>query len=172
MNRNASTLEKRLDRANSREFLFFLEAFAFYTAAVVVFFVIPLGRRWPDQLLGTWYWAPDDTVATAILEWGYRSLWSTGLHFFDWVAGYPLSNSLAGNETHLGWQILYSPLRVAGVGPVAAVNVMVCASFVISGIGGVLFSRHLGLGRAGSLCAGAVLLSCLRTSTIRSNSNH
>lgn len=91
-----------------------------------------------------------------MLEWGYVSLRSPSHHFFDWTAGFPLSNSLAATENLVGWQIFYTPLRLLGVGIPAAYNLLMLASLIISGIGAALLARRLGADRAGATVAGFV----------------
>lgn len=91
-----------------------------------------------------------------MLEWGYVSLGSPAYHFFDWTAGFPLSNSLAATENLVGWQILYTPLRLLGVGIPAAYNLLMLASLIISGIGAALLARRLGANRAGATVTGFV----------------
>ena len=76
------------------------------------------------------------------------------LHFFEWPAGYPLHNALAGTENLSGWQFLYSPLRSLGASVGAAYNTALLASIVISGIGTAAFSRRLGASQFGALVGG------------------
>ena len=91
-----------------------------------------------------------------MLEWGYLSLPSPSLHFFDWTAGFPLSNTLAATENLIGWQIFYTPLRMIGAGVPAAYNLLMVGSLVISGIGAALLARRLGADRAGAAAAGFI----------------
>ena len=91
-----------------------------------------------------------------MLEWGYVSLRSPSLHFFDWTAGFPLSNTLAATENLVGWQMFFTPLRMLGVGVPAAYNLLMIGSLVISGVGAALLARRLGADRAGSAVAGFV----------------
>src|SRR5713226_1269477 len=79
-----------------------------YAVVVAIYFSPPFGGGWQRKLLGTSLWAPDNILDAGILEWGWRSLWSPDLHVFDWVAGYPITNSLAGTESLLGWQVFYT----------------------------------------------------------------
>jgi hypothetical protein len=72
------------------------------------------------------------------------------------MAGYPLTNSLAGTENLLGWQVFYTPLRASGVETVAAMNTLVCLSFVIAATGGAAFARYIGLEKRSALCAGFI----------------
>ena len=66
-------------------------------------------------LIGSAVYNHDAVLNAGILEWGYRSLWTSGLHVFDWPAGFPLKNGLAGTENLLGWQLIYSPMRAIGL---------------------------------------------------------
>ena len=91
-----------------------------------------------------------------MLEWGYVSLRSASHHFFDWTAGFPLSNTLAATEDLVGWQLFYAPLRMLGVGVPAAYNLLMLGSLVISGVGAALLARRLGADRAGAAVAGFI----------------
>ena len=91
-----------------------------------------------------------------MLEWGYVSLISASRHFFDWTAGFPLSNTLAATEDLVGWQIFFAPLRMLGVGVPAAYNILMLGSLVISGVGAALLTRRLGADRAGGAAAGFI----------------
>lgn len=91
-----------------------------------------------------------------MLEWGYASLWSANRHFFDWTAGFPLSNTLAATENLAGWQIFYTPLRMLGASVPAAYNLLMLGSLVISGAGAALLARRLGADRFGGAVAGFV----------------
>ena len=91
-----------------------------------------------------------------MLEWGYQSLRSPSLHFFDWTAGFPLSNTLAATENLVGWQIFYTPLRLLGAAVPTAYNLLMLASLVISGIGAALLARRLGADYVGATVAGFI----------------
>lgn len=152
-NQSASWPQIPNGRVESRYLLYFA---LFYGVIVAIYFNPLFGSAWQHKLLGTSQWAPDNILNAGILEWGWRSLWAGQFHVFDWVAGFPMKNSLAGTENLIGWQVFYSPLRVLGVGTVAAMNTLVCLSFVISATGGAAFARHVGLGKPAALCAGLV----------------
>ncbi|MGH8245409.1 MAG: hypothetical protein ACREUU_03145, partial [Gammaproteobacteria bacterium] len=127
---------------------------ASFILVAVLYFVAPMGPRWTSALLGTALFWPDAVLNAAILEWGYRSLWSPTLAVFDWPANFPLTNGLANTEHLLGWQVLYSPLRWAGVGGTAAYNLLLLTSFVVSGLGTALLATRLGANTAGAWLAG------------------
>src|SRR5690348_9495399 len=88
---------------------------ALYWGLACLFFLPSLGGS--QKLLGTSQWAPDNILDAGILEWGYRAL-ASHRSVFAWVAGYPLRESLAGTESLLGWQVFYTPFRLAGFGTV------------------------------------------------------
>ncbi len=129
---------------------------ATYAGTTLAYFILPLGARWGESLLGTAIFAPDPVFAVGILEWGYKSLWSPSLHFFDWNIGFPLHNTLANTEHLLGWQILYSPLRWAGASPVAAYDIVLLTSIVLSGLSMACLARHFGTNRYGAWIAGFI----------------
>jgi hypothetical protein len=127
---------------------------ALYTIVVFVYLVLPVVKSFGEVLLGSRLLAVDSLLASGIMEWGFQSLYSPTLHFFDWNAGFPLHNTLAITENLLGWQIFYSPLRWLGVGVPAAYNVTLLFSLVISSTGAALFSQRLGASRLGAAAAG------------------
>ena len=108
------------------------------------------------MLLGTAVFPYDSFLTAGILEWGSTALRTAGLHLFEWTAGFPLHNSLAATENLIGWQVLYTPLRLLGVGIPASYNLLILASLVVSGIGASLLARRLGANRAGAAVAGFV----------------
>jgi hypothetical protein len=127
---------------------------ALYTTTVVVFFVIPVRNEFSSVLLGSAVFRHDAVLNAGILEWGYRSLWSSTLHVFDWPAGYPFANALAGTENLIGWQLFYSPMRAAGATVAASYNFALLASLVVSGIACAALARRYGVSRFGAAVAG------------------
>src|SRR4051812_5068898 len=125
------------------ELPFYVGLTAIYAATAMVWFVAPIASRFGRVLLGSAQYAPDAVLNAGVLEWVYGSVRS-GRSMFDWMAGYPLSNSLALTENLIGWQLFYLPLRVAGVGIVASYNVLLLLSFVISGLGAAALCRRFG----------------------------
>lgn len=108
------------------------------------------------MLLGSAIFPFDSFLVAGILEWGYHTLVSTHTSLFDWNAGFPLSNTLAVTENLIGWQVIYTPLRLLGAGIPAAYNTLILTSLVVSGIGAALLAKRLGASRAGAAAAGLV----------------
>ena len=127
-----------------------------YLVAALVYFAAPIWQTFGESLLGTSQFGPDNTLNAGILEWGTKALRDRSLSLFDWPPGYPVHNTLAGTENLIGWQPLFLPQRLLGVGIVAADNVCVLLSFVVSGIVANLFARRCGVTPAGALVAGFV----------------
>ncbi len=127
-----------------------------YTFTALAYFILPLGTRWRDALLGTALFAPDAILNVGILEWCYKSLRSRSFDIFNWTAGFPLDNTLANTENLIGWQVLYSPLRWVGVSTTATYNILLLSSIVLSGIGAMCLARQLGANRYGAWIAGLV----------------
>jgi hypothetical protein len=144
-----------MKQEREREFRTWAAAILVYAATAIADFVLPLGRHFGERLLGTALFAPDPILNAGILEWGYRSLWSPRHHVFEWTAGFPLHDSLAVTENLIGWQIFYTPLRLLA-GPVAAYNILIVISFVLSGLGATLLARRFGADRWGAVVAGFV----------------
>ena len=140
----------------NKKWLWWMFTTATYVVAALAYFIIPLGSRWKNTLLGSALFAPDAILNAGILEWGYKSLWSSSSHVFDWTAGFPLDNSLANTEHLIGWQIFYSPLRWAGFGTIAAYNILLLVSIIISGVGAALLAKRLGANRYGAWIAGFI----------------
>jgi hypothetical protein len=149
---------KKGDAAEKGEYLtrpvYYAALFALYATTIAVFFIIPVGRNFGGVLLGSAVFRHDAVLNAGILEWGYRSLWSSRLHFFDWPAGFPLRNALAGTENLFGWQFVYSPLRVLGASVAGAYNAALLSSLLISGIGAASLARHYGASQFGGAIAG------------------
>jgi hypothetical protein len=143
----------RQDRAD--ELRMWAAAILVYIATSVFYFVVPLGKHFGERLLGTALFPADPILNAGILEWGYRTLWTPGRHIFEWTAGFPLHDSLAGTENLIGWQLFYTPLRLL-CGNVAAYNVCLVLSFILSGVGTLLLARRLGVDRCGSVVAGFI----------------
>lgn len=136
--------------------MFWALTLAVYGLTTWWYFVRPLAGRWTDALLGTALFRPDAILNAAILEWGWIALRHFPLRLLDWPAGYPLTNSLAGTENLLGWQLAYTPLRALGVSTVGAYNTLLVASIVLSGATMTALARRLGLNRASALVAGFI----------------
>ena len=131
-----------------------LVATAIYLATAIVYFAVPIWRSFGESLLGTTLFGPDNVLNAGTLEWGYRASLSASLEVFNWPAGYPVTNTLAGTENLLGWQPFFAPARMLGLGVVASYNICVLLSLVISGLGANLFARRCGVDEDGAMIAG------------------
>jgi hypothetical protein len=149
----ASLSERRAPRS---PWLWWVALAATLVSTSILYFIWPIRERLADVVLGSALFAPDAILNIGILEWGYASLRSPDLRLFEWTAGFPLHNTLAATENLVGWQPFYAPLRAAGLGPVAAYNVLMFASVPISGLTTALLARQLGAPRSGAFVAGFV----------------
>ena len=122
--------------------------------ATVIYFVLPAHGNFGNILLGTSVFRHDAVLNAGILEWGFRSIWSPSLRFFDWPAGFPLSNTLPGTENLVGWQLFYSPLRALGANVAASYNATLLIGLVVSGVTTSALAARLGASRPGALLAG------------------
>ncbi|MEO5903921.1 MAG: hypothetical protein ABIQ55_07920, partial [Gemmatimonadaceae bacterium] len=127
-----------------------------YTITAIAYFVVPVWRRFSEVLLGTTPFRHDSVLNAGILEWDFRALLDPQLSVFDWTAGFPLSNTLAGTEHLLGWLFFYGPLRASGLSVAGSYNVVLILSFLISAIGTAILARWLGVSRIGAFLAGFV----------------
>lgn len=135
---------------------FWAGATLLYFMVALLYFVAPLGRDFGNALLGTALFPHDSILNAGILEWGYRSIWSSQRHIFQWVAGFPVENSLVVIDNLVGWQLFYSPLRAMGMGIPASYNILFIVSFLISGLGTAALARQLGTDKWGALVAGLI----------------
>lgn len=127
-----------------------------YASLAIAFFVLPVGAHFGDVLLGTGTYRHDAVLNAGILEWGFRSIWSSDLRFFDWPPGFPLKGTLAATENLVGWQVFYTPMRALGAGVAASYNAALLASLVISGAGCAALSLRLGASKTGAAIGGIV----------------
>jgi hypothetical protein len=127
-----------------------------YLTIGVIYLVLPIAHEFGGVLLGTRLIPQDVLLTSGIMEWGFRSIFSSTRRFFDWNAGFPLRNSLAVTENLVGWQIFYYPLRAIGVGVAGAYNTVLLVSLLASAIGGALLARRLGASRWGAALAGLI----------------
>src|SRR5260221_825768 len=119
----------------------------FYSAVGAMYLVAPIAHEFGHILLGSKLIPFDPFLASATLEWGFRSLFSSSRRFFEWNAGFPVHNSLAVTENLVGWQLLYYPLRLLGFGVPTAFNVALLISLVVSGVGAACLARRFWAGR-------------------------
>jgi hypothetical protein len=133
-----------------------LAAIGLYAFTVLAYFVLPAGGEFGRILIGSAVYNHDAVLNAGILEWGYQSLWTHGLHFFDWPPGFPLKNGLAGTENLIGWQLIYSPMRFAGASVAASYNVTLLSSLVIAGTTCAALARRLGASIRGAMIGGFV----------------
>ena len=131
-------------------------AFALYAFTVIAYFVMPAAADLSSLLIGSALYNHDAVLNAGILEWGYRSLWTPDLRVFDWPAGFPLMNGLAGTENLLGWQLIYSPMRAIGLSVPGSYNVTLLSSLVISGTTCAALARRLGASGSAALIGGFV----------------
>ena len=129
-------------------------AFVLYAVTIAVYFVIPARAAFGETLIGSAIYNHDAVLNAGILEWGYRCLTTSGLHFFDWPAGFPLNNGLAGTENLSGWQLFYAPMRLAGATVAAAYSLTLLSSLMVAALGGAALSMRFGASRQGALIAG------------------
>lgn len=138
------------------ELAFLASIIALYLAVGVIYLVLPIIDEFGRVLLGSALLPGDVFLTSGILEWGFRTLFSSSHRFFDWNAGFPVQHSLAVTENLIGWQVLYYPLRSIGVGVPAAYNIVLLASLVAAGVGAALLARRLGANRWGAAAAGLI----------------
>lgn len=151
-----STISMKSSGSRDSELPFLASLVVLYSAISVIYLVLPIAHEFGGVLLGSPLVPQDVFLTSGTMEWGFQSLFSSHYRFFDWVAGFPLRNSLAVTENLVGWQVFYYPLRAIGIGVPAAYNTVLLLSLLISGIGGALLARRLGATRWGAAVAGII----------------
>jgi hypothetical protein len=101
-----------------------------------------------DTSQALWIDTFDAYLSLWILEWGFHALTTDPLNFWNANVFYPHSLTLAYAESHVGMQLLYTPLRAMGVERLTACYVALAAYCLIPPI---ISSRALA--RIGSFSA-------------------
>lgn len=116
-----------------------------HAAAALVFAALAIVMTWPlARLLGRATDHPGDPYITAwTLDWDWWATFHRPLALFDANTFYPARYSLAFSENLYGLAVLLFPLRMLGVGPVAAQNVAILLGFAFCGFAMYLLGRRL-----------------------------
>jgi hypothetical protein len=127
-----------------------------YAGAAIVFLVLSVAFTWPlAPNLSRAVADPGDPLLNAwILDWDWWGTLHQPLALFDANAFHPARDSLAFSENLYGVAMLLFPLRVAGVGPVAAYNIGMLAGFAFCGFTAFLLGQRLTGSFAAGLAAG------------------
>lgn len=120
--------------------------------AALLFVALSVVMTWPlGRLLPVAVADPGDPYLTTwILDWDQYALVHRPLALFDAAVFHPARYALAFSENLVGVAVLLLPLRLAGVGALAAHNVGILLGFAFSGFGAYLLGRKL----TGSAVAG------------------
>ena len=136
-------------------------------ATVAAFIVFSL--TWLEPLLagfGTTYLLPDASYALSradamltswMLAWGAHALRTDPLHLFHANIFHPLPWTFAFSENLLAGALLVLPVDLAAGNPVLDHNVLVVATFVLSGVGTALLLHELGAALPAAWLAGAIV---------------
>lgn len=121
-----------------------------------MFVVLAVAATWPlapnldravadpgDPLLNVW-----------ILDWDWWATFHAPLQLFHAPAFYPAKFALAYSENLYGIALLLFPVRLAGVGPLAAYNVAMIAGFALCGFGAYVLAHRLTRSVPASAAAG------------------
>ena len=131
----------------------------FTLAAMVLFTVMWTAMTYPQVLHMTDRVSDpgDPLLNTWALAWVAHQLPFAPAHVFDGNIFHPERRTLAYSETLLAPGVLGAPLLYLGAGPVLVYNLLMLASFVLSGVGTALLVRDLtGSPARQALVAGAV----------------
>ncbi len=127
-----------------------------HLAAAIVFTLLAIAFTWPlapnlnravadpgDPLINIW-----------ILDWDWYATLHQPLSLFHANAFYPAQYSLAFSENLYGLALLLFPLRIAGVGAVAAYNIAMIAGFAFCGFAAYFLAMRLTRCFAAAMAAG------------------
>jgi hypothetical protein len=116
-----------------------------HAAAALIFVALAMVMTWPLALnLGRAAAHPGDPYITVwMLDWDWWATLHQPLSLFDANTFYPARYSLAFSENLYGIALLLFPLRMLGIGPVAAQNVAILLGFAFSGFAMYLLGRRL-----------------------------
>lgn len=131
-----------------------------HIAAAAIFLVLAVAATWPlapnldravadpgDPLLVIWF-----------LDWQWWATFHAPLSLFHAPAFHPARYALAFSENAYAVALLLAPLRLAGLGPVAAYNVAMLLGFALSGYGAYVLAHRLTRSFAAGLAAGVFYL--------------
>lgn len=117
----------------------------FHVAAALLFLALTVGVTWPlVPNLGRAVSDPGDPfIVTWILDWDYHATFTQPLSLFHANIFHPARYTLAFTEHLYGIAMLLFPLRLMGVGPVAAYNVAFLLGIALCGFGAYLLGWRL-----------------------------
>lgn len=127
-----------------------------HVAAGAVFAALAVAFTWPlARHLGRAVSDPGDPFINIwILDWDWWATLHQPLQLFHANAFHPAKYSLAYSENLYGLAVLLFPLRMAGVGPIAAYNVAMLAGFAFCGFAAYLLGYRLTQSWIAGLAAG------------------
>ncbi|HYI13003.1 MAG TPA: hypothetical protein VEK57_28410 [Thermoanaerobaculia bacterium] len=125
-------------------------------AAALLLIALSVGMTWPlapnlDRAVSD---PGDPYINIWILDWDWRATFSDPLSLFHANAFHPARYSLAFSENLYGLAVLLFPLRVLGMGPIAAYNMAMLAGFAFCGFAAYLLGRRLTGSWTAGLAAG------------------
>lgn len=120
-------------------------------AALTLLFTYPIWTAPNTTLTGL----GDDLHQAWILAWDAHALRADPTAIFDTNTFYPRKNTLALSENLLASAIVVAPINWAGR-PILAYNIVLVASFFLSGLGMALWVRHLTSSVSAGLLAGVI----------------
>ncbi|WP_157899472.1 hypothetical protein [Luteitalea pratensis] len=127
-------------------------------ATLALFTLLTVAATWPQARYATDRVSDpgDPLLNTWALAWVAHQLPFAPAHVFDGNIFHPERRTLAYSETLLAPGVLGAPLLYLGAGPVLVYNLLMLASFVLSGVGTALLVRDLTGSGAAGVVAGAV----------------
>jgi hypothetical protein len=149
-NQETETTSPPIKKA-SREWLWHIGALLFF----VVLTVQMTGAIWNNAGRTIEGWG-DALLQVWTLDWTAHALATDPFNLFNANAFYPYHNSLAFSETLFGQAIFVTPLIWLTNNPVLAYNLLLLASFVLSGWGMYLLVSHLTGSKEAGLVAGVI----------------
>lgn len=121
--------------------------------AVTVFLAYPLALNPASSAMPG---DPDTDLFMWTLAWNTHAILSQPFSIFDSNIYYPHERTLAFSENLLGSTPFAAPVLWLGGSPLLALNIVALSSVMLSGIGGYLLGRRVGLGPAAAFVCGMV----------------
>jgi hypothetical protein len=119
---------------------------------LAVVLLAPFSLQLADHVLGR----GDSLLNVWILSWVSRALWVDPASLYHGNAMYPFPYSIAFSDVQLASVPFFAPVFLVTGNPVFAHNLLVLASFVLSGLGAFWLGRALTGSAAAGLVAGMV----------------
>ena len=127
-----------------------------HALAAALFLALATAMTWPlaANLGSAVAWPGDPFINIWILDWDWWATFHQPLSLFQANTFYPAKLPLAYSENLYGIAVVLFPLRLLGVGPIAAYNVAMLLGYAFSGFGAYALGRTVTGGWWAGVAAG------------------